>query len=174
MAFASLEEAWGMAVLGARDADRPMSSPARPDAGQDSSPGSPRRIPFSKLVKPKAAGARAFAPAEDDNDALGATRQFLAETYDRFGMPGVMRLLPREAASKLKDGDRQDRRGKRGKRGRRGCFWSRMKRLLSRPEALLCGLFIAFVLLVLWDRRAEPPMPTLTSLHMSPFPLGTS
>jgi len=105
--------------------------------------------------------------AAASDDAAAPIRRALAQAYGRYGMPGVLRLMPREAAFELKRFAREGRKCRKS-------LWRRLGKLLSNPDVLLLGLVLAFVAMVMWGARAEPAMPAMTSLHMSPFPLGTS
>jgi hypothetical protein len=173
MAFASLEEAWGVPSLegpggAAVDLRHERQPPGQPP-GQP-----PERTPFARMARPRAApddgdllapaDLAPPAPARDADADLAGARRLLEATYDRYGLPGLLRLLPRRATSALR---RKCRRGG-------GGVWRGIRRLLSSADAVLVVLVAAFVALALWDTRAAPAVPPLTSLHMSPFPLGTS
>lgn len=107
--------------------------------------------------------------SEADAATVQETRRFLARTYARFGVPGLVRLLPREAAMEMGVPLRRDRLGV-GDR-----IWNAILRALSTPETVLFFLLAAFAVVLLWERReAAPQLPSLASLHMAPFPLGTS
>ena len=107
--------------------------------------------------------------SEADAATVQETRRFLARTYARFGVPGLVRLLPREAAMEMGVPLRRDRLGV-GDR-----IWNAVLRALSTPETVLFFLLAAFAVVLLWERReAAPQLPSLASLHMAPFPLGTS
>lgn len=95
------------------------------------------------------------------------TRAYLDHTYSRFGMAGIMRLLPRRAAAQLE---------RRRRRRRGGGVWDALCDVLSNPETTLFLLLVAFVLLVMWDSGQADAgmMPPLTALHMSPFPLTSA
>lgn len=103
--------------------------------------------------------------------AVQDTKRFVARTYARFGLPGVLRLLPREATAQLGGG-----RGRgRGRGGGRGA-WDQIRTFVSCPEKMLFVLLCAFALLVVWDglqaTQAANTAATLASLHMAPFPVS--
>lgn len=169
MAFATLEEAWGMPVL-----DRPAAPRAASPANDDISTERRPRLRQAR-VTPAApdeerAGPR-FRPPFDDARSHAAVevhtaQRVLARAYVDHGIAGVLALLPPDAAAALGSRYAHHRR-------RRGVdLWN----MLNTPETLLFVLLCAFAMLVLWDswRPAEAAMvPSMASLHMSPFPLSS-
>lgn len=133
---------------------------------------------FAVAEEPKSAASKAAAPepATVDPEVRNA-QALLARAYARYGVSGIHRLLPKEAVRDMSAKGR--RRAKRHRRHRR-----RHRRWelpdVSSPETLLFLLLAAFMLLVMWDSLkgggggTDALGPSLTSLQMSPFPLGTS
>ena len=195
MSFATIEEAWGVPRFSAGNAPADHLDRDRHDRDQDRSQdrgqgrgrddhrrgggGHQRRRDPSR---PGGSFPRAFDSADDgfappvdapprseaeDTDAEN-TRRFLARTYARYGVPGLLRVMPREALPHFG-----------GARRRGPGLWGAVVRALSKPEHVLFVLVALFALVVLWDALARPAaaaavQPSLASLHMSPFPLGTS
>lgn len=129
-----------------------MRAPA-PDAGNDFAP-APQLMP----------------QREEDDATVQDTRRFMAQTYARFGLAGVLRLLPREATAQLAAGQGG------GRRGRGTDMWAQVRTFVSCPEKMLFVLLFAFALLVVWDslqsEHAANAAATLASLHMAPFPVS--
>lgn len=176
MSFATLEEAWGV-----RSLVPPPAAAEPPEAAADLPPpvgrgGKLRRRPWSKTRPPgardeAAAYAPAPAPVDDDADAQ-ALRRLLARAYGRYGPQGVARLLPPGAMLDIANAGGGHRGG-----GRRS--WRRwLARVFRKPETLLLVLLCAFALFVAWDavsaRGGAAAVPSLASLHMTPFSLGGS
>lgn len=176
MSFATLEEAWGMSSF-----DQP---PLRQfDDSIEPASRRPATTPFTKMHKPSPAvpgpAPTDFAPApqlmprrEEDDAAVQDTKRFLARTYARFGLPGLLRLLPREAAQQVRGGGR----GGGGWRGGGRGLWDEIVDFVSCPEKVLFLLLCAFALLVVWDgwqseSSAAQTAATLASLQMAPFPV---
>lgn len=159
MAFASLEEAWGVATLG--EAKAPASPSTAAAAAAVSTPTAARYE-----------SPRQEAALDTDEDAIA--RRVLDRAYRQRGMAGVLALLPKRAARRHASG----RRGRRSAGGRGGEVWEWLSDVLSDPDVVLFLLVASFIMLVAWGalRDATRPdvMPSLASLHMSPFPLGTS
>jgi hypothetical protein len=82
--------------------------------------------------------------SEDNDAALREVRQLLARTHAKHGLPGLLRLLPRDASAQLLSA--ANARG-----GAGGGWWRGLADLLASPEKLLFVLLCAFALLVLWD-----------------------
>lgn len=195
MSFATLEEAWGLPRFSAAAA---AAAPAGPDKGSPAA-GHPNpaghanreRGPTNRRHRGPVADADVHGPATwsspsgaadplagsrnegtDDVEVQNA-RRFLARTYARFGVPGLMRLMPHRAVEEMGGV------GGRGRHGPGAKLWNALLRALAHPETLLFLLLCAFAAVVTWDALKSEPCssslaPTMTSLHMSPFPLGTS
>ena len=199
MSFATLEEAWGVPKFAAADSPpallgeaprvdghhrRPTTAARRRWFGSERGKPRPRDEwdspldradgPLDRPDGPLGPGSddRPLGPvprSEADAATVQETRRFLARTYARFGVPGLVRLLPREAAMEMGVPLRRDGLGV-GDR-----IWNAILRALSTPETVLFFLLAAFAVVLLWERReAAPQLPSLASLHMAPFPLGTS
>ena len=161
MAFASLQEAWGVPTLG------PALDDARPAAAAplSSAPEPPPSARAAATRSRAAAPRRRAVPTDPD---VAVARRALDRAYRRAGTEGVLALLPRCVAKAL-----------RRRRRERGA-WAWLAGALADPDTVLFLLVLAFLALVIWDGcsgGASAPAdlaPTLTSLHMSPFPLGTS
>lgn len=82
-------------------------------------------------------------------------RRFLADQYAKYGIQGVLRVLPHQAASRL------------GNRRRSDSLGDQVVRFLRSPEKLLLVLLAAFALLVFFDAKS----PEVQLQHMHPFPM---
>lgn len=145
--------------------------PARPPATAAPPPllrHRPSRRPFSAARQPGAdnlPGDHELPRSASEDLDYQNTQRYLARAYARYGPGVLLKLLPPEAVRQL--GATAGRR-----RARRG-GWD-LRALLSKPEALLFVLILAFVGFVLWD--AWSPRggagPSMASLHMAPFSTG--
>ena len=151
MSFATLEEAWGVPALG--PVDRPTPSAERPNAA----------APRAQRPVRRALDAKAPLRLDDDVDVQHA-RRLLASAYASYGIAGVARLLPPEAADSLSLYHRR----------RKGGWWRRVRRALTRPETLLFLLLCVFVMFVLWDSLGSRAPPALTAMPMATFSMGTA
>lgn len=163
MSFATLEEAWGVRSL----------VPPPPAADVADPPLPPSRRLRASRGRPLRPHAAAVVDPDDDPDAQ-AVRRVLARAYEQYGPQGVARLLPPGAMLDIASVGG----GPGGRRGRRGCWRRWLARKLKKPETLLLVLLCAFALFVAWDataaRAAATAVPSLASLHMTPFSLGGS
>lgn len=145
MSFATLEEAWGVPALVPAAQER--APPARTNEPRHQRP--VQRAPLS----PK-------APLRIDDDAdVHNAQRMLANAYARFGIAGIARLLPPEAAQSLSLYQ--------GRRRRGGGWWRRVCRAMARPETMLFLLLCVFVAFVLWDSFSAPPAAMPTSFSMA-------
>lgn len=141
MSFATLEEAWGLHGLAPMPAaPAPLMAGGGGSSGGGGGGGGLQQRPAAHLRRPDNGFAPAMAPPRSEDDALAVqnARKFLNATYARFGLAGVARLLPKEAARRLM------------KKGR-GDLVARVTAFLSSPEKLLFVLLCAFALLVVVD-----------------------
>ena len=186
MSFATLEEAWGVPRFSADNArlsdddHRPSDhgspghgssghgSPDHGSSGHGSSGHGRRRDPSRSFPRPFNGDLPDAPPRSEAEDTqTEETRRFLARTYARYGVQGLLRLMPREALPRLGGGRRHGGPG----------LWDAVARALSKPENVLFLLVAMFAVVVVWDALkpgAGAVQPSLASLHMSPFPLGTS
>lgn len=179
MAFASLQEAWGVPTLtGGETRPQPQPAPrfeaafeaafepmasAAPYSAPPPPPPPAKARPAAQAKKP-AAKKQARQPAEGDDEA--SARRVLELAYRRAGAKGVLALLPAAAVRGL---------SRRRSGRRRPTIWAWLARTLADPDTVLFLLVLAFVVLVAWDGcGSSDVVPSLTSLHMSPFALGTS
>lgn len=146
------------------------------------------RTPFSRLRKPESSSRRPvgfaseFAPAPqlaplraDDELALQSARRFLATTYARYGLPGLIRLLPPEASHELRKGRGRSGGHGGGAHGLRK-LWDELLTFLSSPEKLLMVLLCIFVLFVAWDNyhaQQAVARSAATLASMAPLPAFT-
>lgn len=182
MSFATLEEAWGMPSL---------TQQAEPGAGFGSArgltqgpPQQQKQAAARRRRRRTAAGAGqqsphagVYAPVpqmmpqrEDDDTEVQNSRRFLARTYARFGLPGVLRLLPREAAAQMGS--------LAGGKGAGSKVWDSIVEFVTCPEKMLFMLLCAFAILVVWDTWHTPsggveytPASLASLTNMQPFPV---
>lgn len=174
MSFATLEEAWGLPAFDAAPAALTAApypaAPAGPPAAHRQARPRFNRTPFSELNDPEPLPHDSFAPApqprrEEDDLVIRETRRFLARAYARYGMAGVLRLLPPEAVGQM------GKQRRRGGGGGAGGLWGQLVVFLSSPEKMLLTLLCIFAVLVVWDnwqsQQAAASAASLASLHMS-------
>lgn len=163
MSFATLEEAWGVPSFAG--GVKPVHPPTVP---------TPVMQRHRKIRPPKKSAAAAVEPqrpefiATHDDTELQNVQRGIARAYARFGPGFVAKLLPAAARHDL--GIHHS-----GKR-RRNRFGQWVRSLLRRPETLLVVLLVVFGAVWLWDSvsSSRAATPSLASLHMTPFSLGTS
>lgn len=191
MSFATLEEAWGVPTLGHAEsgfAVGGMQGPVAPlPPKRQQRPAHRRRQQRRRRPPPhvglgsNARGRADFAPAPElmpssgeDDVQIQNTRRFLAQTYARFGTPGVLRLLPPPALGELSAavGGGGGALGRRG--GGHGGFFGDLKKFFASPEKVLFLLLCAFALLVVWDNwhssQAAAAAATMASMQLTAFP----
>lgn len=178
MAFATLEEAWGMPRLQGPPTDLLPAAPNKRIPGLAPQPHAQLHAqqPHTQPPAAKSSQFPARAPTRTpswttsrrdvfDGDA-GAieARDYLMRAYAKFGLEGVVQLLPRQAVVALARGG-----GGRGTTGRGGGFGSWLADLVSSPEKVLVLLLAVFALVLLMDRSSAPADMGLA--HMHPFPM---
>lgn len=181
MSFATLEEAWGLASFEVAPPPRGLPEPRGPPEQQQHhrrprAPAQPAQP--AQPAEPRRFALAAPAPQgydKDDGEDTQPTRRVLARTYARFGLEGVLRLMPREALQQL-NRVAAARGGGGGGAGSR--LWDDFVAFVSCPEKMLLLLLCAFALLVVWDGlqadHAANAAASLASLHMAPFPTATA
>ena len=118
-------------------------------------------------------------PRIDDDEAVvdvATLRRALERVYRRSGVKGVVDLLPGgvKGVLGLLPGRRKEAWAPR-QDGSGSGVWDWLRATMSNPDVILFLIAVAFAVLVFWDSaRGAPSPPSLASLHMSPFPLGTS
>lgn len=179
MAFASLQEAWGVPTLGGAESAAPAAAFERDStyaaAQEPELPSPPPATPAARDARRRGRVA-APAAAADEEDVAAAMR-VLEAAYGRGGTDAVLELLPRGVARRLSRRRRRRRRG--SSSSRHGGPWAWLARVAADPDTALLVLVAAFLALLAWDscggsRSELVGGPSLASLHMSPFPLGTS
>ena len=198
MSFATLEEAWGMPSLtqqadggvapagfGSRGLTQGPAPQQQHQQHQQQRPAMRRRRKVKTGGGGTAAAQQHFAPVaqlmpqrEDDDTEIQNSRRFLARTYARFGLPGLLRLMPREATAQMGGGGG----GGRG-RGARAGVWDSIVEFVTCPEKMLFMLLCAFAMLVVWDTWSSGSgggvggsmeYQSLASLQPFPVMMGTS
>lgn len=157
MSFATLEEAWGVSSFAA-------SRPSQPAQSRMPSPSQPvPRVASKRMARQQTKSPEFIAPTDDVE--LQNVQRALARAYTRFGPGFVARLLPPEA--------RHDLGLHAGKRRHGLGAW--LRKMLRSPETMVFVLVAVLVLFWAWDSfSSSRSAPSLASLHMSPFSLGTS
>lgn len=185
MSFATLEEAWGMPSLTQQADVGPAGFGSRGLTQGPSPPQHQKMQRRQRRRRPAGGGSLSpptpFAPApqlmptrEDDETEVQNSRRFLARTYARFGLPGVLRLLPREATAQIGSGHT-------GGGGGAG-VWKSIVDFVTCPEKMLFVLLCAFAMLVVWDTwngsgggvEYTQSLSSLTSMQPFPVMMGAS
>lgn len=159
MAFATLEEAWGLpAAANAGFQQLPAVSQQQPGFKQALNQALKRTPKQSPPASP-APRAGPGIPLFDGDAGAAEARQYLARAYARYGVQGVLQLLPRQAVASLRSSPRD----------RPSSFAAWLADLVSSPEKVLVVLLAVFAVFVLLDRSSSPPDVGLA--HMHPFPM---
>lgn len=175
MTFASLEEAWGVPAFG-DPVDKPRQEPQ-----QEPQAASPQR----EFPTAYEHGRRQSSPPpprqvamDDPGEEERVARQVLERAFRTRGTVGVLELLPAQCQRAVVGRAAMQARGpmrrrQRRRRQRRPSWMRTVGKWLSDPNVLLLLLLAAFAVMLTWG-EGRAPEPSIASLHMSPFPLGSS
>lgn len=174
MTFASLEEAWGVPAFGDPGEKPQAQEPAAPQ--QREFPSAYEHGPARRQSPTPPRQAALEDPGEEERVARGV----LERAFRTRGTAGVLELLPSDCQRQVigraaaAQRPRMRRRRRRRRDWRRPSWMRSVSKWLSDPNVLLLLLVAAFVVMMTWDSRPSDALPNIASLHMSPFPLGSS
>lgn len=178
MTFASLEEAWGVPAFG-DPGDKP------PQTQEPAAPPQQREFPtaYEHGSRRQSPSPPRQAALEDPGEEERVARGVLERAFRTRGTAGVLELLPKDcqrqvvgaaAVATARRAPMRRRRMRRRRQWRRPSWMRRVSEWLSDPNVLILLLVAAFVIMMTWDSRPSDALPNIASLHMSPFPLGSS
>ena len=152
MAFATLEEAWGLAPRELPTLARPPP-PAKRAVKMAYGRAQPPRVGSwgpPSMSSPTSSPAGSPWGATTDADMFAA-RDVIQRAYTSYGLRGLAALLPPELASRVAGGN--------------DSLWTAVGDFVSSPEKVLLVLVLAFLVLVFFESRAASPAPSMRATY---------